>query len=139
MDKRNRLLAAARQAFAEKGFGKTTIDEIVDRARVAKGTFYLYFKNKEHVFKELVLLLEKHYEYLKQEMQSRHNFEDKLYVYTERYFSFLEENKDLARIGLFNFDHVDESLKKWFVRLQAFQVDSIKDAYSGANWTVIPN
>ncbi len=41
--------------FCEKGIKKTSVDEIVDRANVAKGTFYLYFKNKQMLVDELIL------------------------------------------------------------------------------------
>ena len=44
--KKHTLLRAAFQLFTEKGFSKTTVADIVDRAGLAKGTFYLYFKDK---------------------------------------------------------------------------------------------
>ncbi len=44
--RRAELLRAAREVLAEKGFEATTISEIVARARVAQGTFYLYFPSK---------------------------------------------------------------------------------------------
>ncbi|PJZ00741.1 TetR/AcrR family transcriptional regulator [Bacillus vallismortis] len=40
------LLNAARSVLAEKGFEETKVSEIVQRAGVAKGTFYLYFPSK---------------------------------------------------------------------------------------------
>jgi AcrR family transcriptional regulator len=44
--RRAELLQIARQVFAEKGFEATTISEIVSRAGIAQGTFYLYFPSK---------------------------------------------------------------------------------------------
>ena len=46
LSKRNALLKTAFDLFAEKGFAKTTISDIVEKAGLAKGTFYLYFKDK---------------------------------------------------------------------------------------------
>ena len=46
-DRRSQLLAAARAVFAKKGYDEATISEIVSRAGVAQGTFYLYFPGKE--------------------------------------------------------------------------------------------
>ena len=40
------LLAAARAVLAEKGLEAATVSEIVARAGVAQGTFYLYFPSK---------------------------------------------------------------------------------------------
>ena len=45
-EKEKKLLDSAFQLFTEKGFKDTSIQEIVDHAGVAKGTFYLYFKDK---------------------------------------------------------------------------------------------
>ncbi len=44
--KRDSLLANAFELFTQKGITDTTISDIVERAGVAKGTFYLYFKDK---------------------------------------------------------------------------------------------
>ena len=45
-EKEDRLLDTAYQLFTEKGIKETSVQDIVDNANVAKGTFYLYFKNK---------------------------------------------------------------------------------------------
>lgn len=47
------LLRIAREVFAEKGFDATTVSEIVARAGVAQGTFYLYFPSKISVVEAL--------------------------------------------------------------------------------------
>ena len=46
MQKNTTLLQTAFDLFTEKGFAKTTISDIVNQAGLAKGTFYLYFKDK---------------------------------------------------------------------------------------------
>jgi AcrR family transcriptional regulator len=51
---RLKLLNAARDMFAEKGFDSTTIDDITERADVGKGTFYYHFTDKDDVIAELV-------------------------------------------------------------------------------------
>lgn len=48
------ILDAALSVFAEKGYAGTRMDEIARRAGVTKGTIYLYFENKDAVFKTLV-------------------------------------------------------------------------------------
>lgn len=49
--KRERILNAATALFVQYGYRKTSIDEVATRAGVAKGTVYLYYRNKA----ELVL------------------------------------------------------------------------------------
>src|SRR5215831_9220648 len=48
------ILEAALAVFAEKGFAASRMSDIADRARVSKGTIYLYFESKEAVFRALV-------------------------------------------------------------------------------------
>ena len=48
-EKYQRILDAAVAVFAEKGFFTSRISDIADRANVADGTVYLYFKNKEDI------------------------------------------------------------------------------------------
>ena len=45
-EKETRLLNSGFKLFTHKGFKETSIQEIVDDAKVAKGTFYTYFKDK---------------------------------------------------------------------------------------------
>ena len=51
---RQRLLKAARVLFSEKGIDLTTIDDITQRADLAKGTFYYYFTDKNEVIAEQI-------------------------------------------------------------------------------------
>jgi AcrR family transcriptional regulator len=46
-DQRERILLAARDVFAARGYANAGIDEIVARARVSRTTFYALFENKE--------------------------------------------------------------------------------------------
>jgi AcrR family transcriptional regulator len=48
------ILAAALAVFAERGFAAARMDDIAARARVSKGTIYLYFESKEAVFRALI-------------------------------------------------------------------------------------
>ena len=52
--KRQCLLDAAYSLFQKKGAASTTIDDIVKEAKVAKGTFYLYFHDKNSILDALV-------------------------------------------------------------------------------------
>ncbi|MCL4714873.1 MAG: TetR/AcrR family transcriptional regulator [Hyphomonadaceae bacterium] len=49
-----RLLDAAGEEFGVRGYHETAISHITQRAGVGLGTFYVYFKSKEEVFKALV-------------------------------------------------------------------------------------
>jgi AcrR family transcriptional regulator len=51
---RQAILAAARVAFAEDGYGGTAVRDIVRRTSLSPGTFYNYFPDKESIFLALV-------------------------------------------------------------------------------------
>src|SRR5678815_4205889 len=53
-ERRQQILASARDAFAEQGYQAVTVDEVVARAQIARGTFYLYFEDKRSVLDALV-------------------------------------------------------------------------------------
>jgi AcrR family transcriptional regulator len=48
------ILRAAMQTFVERGFAATRLEEVAARAGVSKGTLYLYFSNKEDLFRSAV-------------------------------------------------------------------------------------
>ena len=52
---RQKLLAAARREIGRRGFADTSVSSITAEAGVGQGTFYIYFRSKEDVLRELVL------------------------------------------------------------------------------------
>jgi AcrR family transcriptional regulator len=52
--RREAILAAALDEFSSRGFEAARLDDVAKRAGVAKGTIYLYFRDKESLFQELV-------------------------------------------------------------------------------------
>lgn len=50
---RERILAAALQVFSEKGYYEARMEDIAERLGVSKRTLYLYYKNKEELFKTM--------------------------------------------------------------------------------------
>lgn len=53
-ERREQILAAAVRAFVRGGFHGTHVDQIIEEAGVARGTFYLYFEGKREVFETLL-------------------------------------------------------------------------------------
>lgn len=49
-DRRLQILDSAKQVFSELGYHNASVSEIIRRAGIARGTFYLYFTNKRKVF-----------------------------------------------------------------------------------------
>jgi AcrR family transcriptional regulator len=53
-DRREAILAAALDEFSARGYAAARLDDVARRAGVAKGTIYLYFRDKEALFQDLV-------------------------------------------------------------------------------------
>ena len=51
---RENIIETAKKVISEKGFKEASIQDITQKAGVAKGTFYTYFKTKEEIIKELM-------------------------------------------------------------------------------------
>jgi AcrR family transcriptional regulator len=54
---RQALLTAARSLYAERPLSRVTVDDVVERAGVAKGTFYYHFNDLGEILNELTLEL----------------------------------------------------------------------------------
>ncbi len=52
--RRRQILAAAKEVFADKGYVATTVDDIVTRIEISRGTFYNYYDDKLDIFEALV-------------------------------------------------------------------------------------
>jgi AcrR family transcriptional regulator len=53
-ERREAILAAALAEFSERGFSAARLDDVARRAGIAKGTIYLYFRDKESLFQDLI-------------------------------------------------------------------------------------
>ena len=48
------IVAAALASFAERGYAATKLEDVAAVAGISKGTIYLYFPTKEHLFRAVV-------------------------------------------------------------------------------------
>ena len=53
--RKQQITVAAKKVFSDKGFNRTTMDDIANEAELSPGTLYLYFKNKEELYASLSL------------------------------------------------------------------------------------
>ena len=53
--RRQQIIVAAKRVFSEKGFSKTTMEDIAREAELSPGTLYQYFKNKDELYASLSL------------------------------------------------------------------------------------
>jgi AcrR family transcriptional regulator len=53
-ERRRQILGAAKHVFADAGYHGASIHAIIERAQIARGTFYLYFESKAAVFDSIL-------------------------------------------------------------------------------------
>jgi AcrR family transcriptional regulator len=99
--KERELYSAAYELFITKGANNTAIDEIVKKAGVAKGTFYLYFKDKYDLIDKLVLV--KSRQVIEEAMiETRkygiENFEDRTIFFINYIINYFKENKLMLKL-----------------------------------------
>jgi TetR/AcrR family transcriptional regulator, fatty acid metabolism regulator protein len=110
MDKNNlndtkaQLVDAAISIFYEKGFQKARVSDIVKKARVAQGTFYLYFRSKDDIFLHICTEFKTHFATLIQGADnlflghSHEELEHNLLEFIRELIRLYLENRKIARI-----------------------------------------
>lgn len=58
---RKKLLVKGKELMLQYGIKKTTVDDVVNACKIAKGTFYLYFNSKEDFFCRLITDINQHF------------------------------------------------------------------------------
>ena len=96
--KREALYNTAFDLFTTKGLNKTTISDIVQQAGVAKGTFYLYFKDKYDIRNKLISHKANELFYRAHEALTQTDiteFEQQVHFIVDYILTDLEENPNL--------------------------------------------
>ena len=92
---RDAILDAARDVFAEIGYGGTTVRDIIRRTNLASGTFYNYFDSKEAVFNalsdEIGTELRQLLRHVRQRATSFDGFIEAMFL---TYFSYYANNRE---------------------------------------------
>lgn len=107
IDRKYDLLTAAADIFVEKGLHDTKISDIVARAGVAQGTFYLYFKNKTDIFLTLlneccgdILLKLKESSEQRTEIKSAQQLKEHNFRFLTNLFTMLESKHNAIKLIL---------------------------------------
>lgn len=108
-NKRANILDAAYELFVEKSVNNTSVDDVVKKAGIAKGTFYLYFKDKYDLMERIIIrkgaaVLKYVLEELNEKKeQLEMTFDEQVLFITERIVDYLESHKELITLMGKNF------------------------------------
>src|SRR5512135_2576007 len=98
-DKRRRILDAAVRVFARKGYFAARVSDVAQKAGVADGTIYLYFRGKEDILVRLFdEVMSEHVAKARGAVHALASAPDRLLAIAERHLAALGENRDLAAV-----------------------------------------
>lgn len=116
-DRRVLILEAAREAFADGGYHRTSLDAVAERAGVSKALIYEHFASKRDLH---AAMLEAHVTELLERigiaLAGAEPGEARMRAGAEEFFAFLEERRGAAAIMLRNTG--DPDVAEWFARLR---------------------
>jgi len=134
--KRDSLLSSAYSLFIRKGLNDTSISDITENAGVAKGTFYLYFKDKWDIHEKVIiekahLLFDE--AFIDTKNKNLKSFPDRLINVIDYIINSLKDNKDLIKLinknlslGLYG-NNIIKSLSNEYSDIKnAFESDLLK-------------
>ncbi len=126
--KRARILQAAAEVFAERGYHATRVSEIASLAGVADGTIYLYFASKDALMVALVEdAIGRFFEVLDEEMLSLHTAREKLARIVALQLELLESHRALAEVFTVNLRETRRTLRTLIVPKFQQYLDRIAD------------
>jgi AcrR family transcriptional regulator len=116
-DRRVLILEAAREAFAEGGYHRTSLEEVAERAGVSKALIYEHFSSKRELHSAMLELhVRELIERLNEALAAAEPGEQRMRAGTDAFFRFLEERRGTAAILLRNTG--DPDVADWLARLR---------------------
>ena len=94
---REALLATCLSLFAERGFARTSIDEIARAAGVTKGAMYWHFESKDHLFQAILDRIRSRWqEVVHQPVSARHDSRERLAQLFDSYAELFQESPEIC-------------------------------------------
>jgi AcrR family transcriptional regulator len=131
--RREQLIRSAGEVFSEKGYFSANVSDIIQRAGIARGTFYLYFDGKRQVFDSITDTLLKEIEGRLKPIDLGKDAApplEQLHSNLTRVLSYLLDNKPLTQILLRHAEGLgkesDQKLDRFYAKLANMIEASLK-------------
>ncbi len=109
--KKQIILDIATRVFSKYGYSKTSLDEVAEEARIAKGTIYYYYKNKQELFLNVVATQAAQFiTEIRRQLKEQKGFENKLRFFILAPIKYICNDMQIWLDGLKNlpFNYGDE-------------------------------
>ncbi|WP_054948646.1 TetR/AcrR family transcriptional regulator [Numidum massiliense] len=114
MSKGEHILDAAYRVFGDKGYHTARMDDIAKAAGVAKGTLYLYFRNKEVMFQAMLTkILDDYLAVHEQIARSERPFGEKLAALLKHHLLFIRDRHNFVKAHMNEVLAIDALQEKW--------------------------
>lgn len=120
MEKKIKIIDTAFSLFREHSINETAIDDIVKAAGIARGTFYLYFKDKSDLLEQIIMY--KSTEYMKTVLQDtisslllqKTDITESVRIFLNCFIDFLIENREILPVMQKNISSCIKNLPEFF-------------------------
>lgn len=92
---KGKIINAAWDLFYEQGYEYTTVEEIIEKSKTSKGSFYHYFEGKDALLGSLSYIFDEEYEKLQDSFPDDMKSFDKLLYLNSKLFSIIEDRIDI--------------------------------------------
>lgn len=111
-DNKLRLINAAWELFNEKGYEETTVDEIIEKTKTSKGTFYHYFNSKEDLLSLFSYIFDELYENLARNLDDNIHCFEKLMMLCAQCFTTIENDYSIDLVSRMYAAHLSSKNQK---------------------------
>ncbi|MCM3720555.1 MULTISPECIES: TetR/AcrR family transcriptional regulator [Solibacillus] len=132
MNQRKRqVLDSALQLFIEKGFHETSIQDILDKALISKGTFYNYFSSKVECFISIMEQTRYEASLLRHEMLLNQDITDENLL-LEQILVLMQINKKQNLVSVFEniFQSNDKELRQLLERYRQLEIEWVSNRFT---------
>lgn len=96
---KERIIRTSWSLFSQKGFDKTTLNDIITTANISKGTFYYYFRSKDTLLNTLSVIFDEEYRKVEERMPADMDSFDKLMFLNYEVHTYIGENIDSSLLA----------------------------------------
>lgn len=113
-ERKDQILDAATDVFAEKGFNDTRMDDIVQKSGLSKGTLYWYFKSKDEIILSIFeRIFSREFQELEKRVESEGTATEHLLHYTDR---VVEDVSRMLRLMPLAYEFMSWAFRRKFVQ-----------------------
>jgi AcrR family transcriptional regulator len=96
---KERIIRTSWSLFSSKGFDKTTLNDIITKANISKGTFYYYFRSKDTLLNTLSVIFDEEYRKVEERTPEELDSFEKLMFLNYEIHTYIGENIDSSLLA----------------------------------------